>query len=145
MALQIINIGSVANDGTGDPLRTAMDKVNDNFLRVSGNVFNVCDPDFAGGVLGNGVADDYAAIQAAIDAMSDYDTLYFPNRYFLTSQKLIIGENTRYIKLRCDGAIGPHGSYADSLFSDDYLIHIRLISALRLTFNFLTGSIPSLA
>lgn len=31
MAKQTINIGSVANDGTGDPLRTAFDKINDNF------------------------------------------------------------------------------------------------------------------
>ena len=31
MALQTINIGASPNDGSGDPLRTAMDKVNDNF------------------------------------------------------------------------------------------------------------------
>lgn len=34
MAQQTINIGSVANDGTGDPLRTAFDKVNDNFTEL---------------------------------------------------------------------------------------------------------------
>lgn len=34
MARQIINIGSSANDGTGDPLRTCFDKVNDNFSEV---------------------------------------------------------------------------------------------------------------
>lgn len=44
MTQQLINIGSVANDGTGDPLRTAMNKVNQNFTDlytnplVSGNV-----------------------------------------------------------------------------------------------------------
>jgi hypothetical protein len=31
MALQTINIGASANDGTGDPLRTAFEKVNENF------------------------------------------------------------------------------------------------------------------
>ena len=31
MAKQTIGIGSAANDGTGDQLRTAFDKVNDNF------------------------------------------------------------------------------------------------------------------
>ena len=36
MAQQTINIGTVANDGTGDPLRTAFDKVNDNFTEVYG-------------------------------------------------------------------------------------------------------------
>ena len=44
MTQQLINIGSVPNDGTGDPLRTAMNKVNQNFTDlyttplVSGNV-----------------------------------------------------------------------------------------------------------
>lgn len=31
MAKQTINIGTTANDGTGDPLRNAFDKINDNF------------------------------------------------------------------------------------------------------------------
>ena len=30
MAKQSVGIGSAANDGTGDPLRTAFDKINDN-------------------------------------------------------------------------------------------------------------------
>lgn len=34
MGLQTINIGSVPNDGTGDPLRTALQKVNTNFVTV---------------------------------------------------------------------------------------------------------------
>ena len=34
MAQQTINIGTVANDGTGDPSRTAFDKVNDNFTEL---------------------------------------------------------------------------------------------------------------
>jgi hypothetical protein len=36
MAQQIIGIGSSANDGTGDPLRTAFDKCNDNFTELYG-------------------------------------------------------------------------------------------------------------
>jgi|10_taG_2_1085330.scaffolds.fasta_scaffold00746_27 hypothetical protein len=36
MAKQTINIGSSANDGTGDPLRTAFDKINDNFSELYG-------------------------------------------------------------------------------------------------------------
>ena len=36
MARQSINIGSSANDGTGDPLRTAGDKINDNFVELYG-------------------------------------------------------------------------------------------------------------
>ena len=34
MAQQTINIGATANDGTGDQLRSAFDKVNDNFVEV---------------------------------------------------------------------------------------------------------------
>lgn len=45
MAKQVINIGTTANDGTGDPLRTAFDKVNDNFTELynddSGDVDSV--------------------------------------------------------------------------------------------------------
>lgn len=45
MALQTVNIGTVANDGTGDTLRDAMDKVNDNFLLMS-NENLIINPDF---------------------------------------------------------------------------------------------------
>ena len=34
MAQQTLNVGSSANDGTGDTLRVAMDKVNDNFTEL---------------------------------------------------------------------------------------------------------------
>lgn len=34
MAKQVINIGSSANDGTGDPIRDAFDKCNDNFTEL---------------------------------------------------------------------------------------------------------------
>ena len=37
MAQQTINIGTSANDGTGDPLRTAFDKINDNFSELYGS------------------------------------------------------------------------------------------------------------
>jgi hypothetical protein len=34
MPIQTIDIGTSANDGTGDPIRTAGDKINDNFLSL---------------------------------------------------------------------------------------------------------------
>lgn len=34
MALEVINIGTSANDGTGDPLRTAFTKTNNNFALI---------------------------------------------------------------------------------------------------------------
>jgi hypothetical protein len=36
MAKQTVNLGSSANDGTGDPLRSAFDKINDNFNELYG-------------------------------------------------------------------------------------------------------------
>lgn len=36
MAKQLINLGTSANKGDGDPLRTAFDKINDNFTEVYG-------------------------------------------------------------------------------------------------------------
>lgn len=38
MARQFINIGTSANDGTGDTLRVAFDKINDNFIEVYDNI-----------------------------------------------------------------------------------------------------------
>ena len=43
MAKQAIGIGSSANDGTGDPLRTAFDKINDNFNELYGATAEVND------------------------------------------------------------------------------------------------------
>ena len=34
MTQQVINIGTAANDGTGDPLRTAFNKINTNFTEI---------------------------------------------------------------------------------------------------------------
>ena len=41
MAKQIINIGSSANKGDGEPLRTAFDKINDNFCELFLKVDNL--------------------------------------------------------------------------------------------------------
>ena len=38
MTLQTINLGNYANDGTGDDLRTAFQKVNANFIELGGTV-----------------------------------------------------------------------------------------------------------
>lgn len=36
MARQVIGLGTVANDGTGDPIRDAFSKTNDNFVELYG-------------------------------------------------------------------------------------------------------------
>jgi hypothetical protein len=38
MAIEYVNIGSYSNDGTGDDLRTAFEKVNSNFEQLSGTI-----------------------------------------------------------------------------------------------------------
>ena len=51
MARQEINLGNYANDGTGDDLRTAFEKVNANFIQVYNNIL-----DTSATNLGNGTA-----------------------------------------------------------------------------------------
>lgn len=54
MAQQTINIGAVANDGTGDQLRTAFDKINSNFTEVyQSAVVQQAAPATAAGVAGD--------------------------------------------------------------------------------------------
>tara|TARA_R110001606_G_scaffold176725_1_gene323267 strand:+ start:2681 stop:3109 length:429 start_codon:yes stop_codon:yes gene_type:complete len=43
MAKQTIGIGTTANDGTGDPLRTAFDKSNDNFTELYNGAGGIAD------------------------------------------------------------------------------------------------------
>lgn len=43
MAIEIIDVGNVANDGTGDPLRTAFQKVNNNFAFMQLASSNIAD------------------------------------------------------------------------------------------------------
>ena len=57
MAQQIINTGTTANDGTGDPLRTAFTKCNDNFTQLFGG-------GGGGGIGGSTGAADNAILRA---------------------------------------------------------------------------------
>lgn len=72
MTKQTISVGTLPNDGTGDPIRTAFGKVNSNFdelyLISASSVFNIMDPRYGASP---DLADNKAAIQAAIDAAYD--------------------------------------------------------------------------
>lgn len=91
MAIQSINVGSVADDGTGDSLRVAGGKINANFAELSaslasagGGVSNFWTPQQSGVVPGIGVSaqqrlDNGTAFQAAIDyANANRLTLFVP-------------------------------------------------------------------
>jgi len=67
MAQQTINIGTTANDGTGDPLRTAFDKVNDNFTEL----YNDDAGDVGSIIAGTGVAVDQATGDVTVSLADD--------------------------------------------------------------------------
>jgi len=102
MAQQIIGIGSSANDGTGDPLRTAFDKINDNFTEL------------------------YAAI-AALEAMPDVSAgAYVPtvsNTSNLDSNPTISGG--RYIRIGNDVWVAFTFN-ADATASGDTMFQLSL-------------------
>ena len=81
-----------------------MDKINDNFALLD-TVFNVKDPDFAGGADPTGAADSTAAINAAIAAIdaAGGGVLYFPKgtyKKLRTSANIVLCSN---ITVRGDG------------------------------------------
>ena len=60
MAIQTINIGTIANDGTGDDLRTAFDKANSNFSEL--------DSRFPDAASGNNLGTGAPVFESAIDS-----------------------------------------------------------------------------
>ena len=83
MAIQVINIGSSANKGDGDPLRTAFKKINENFAEL--DVTNT-KRDVVGSVFGddstllvdavNSVIPGYvslATLKSTVAASADFD------------------------------------------------------------------------
>ena len=71
MAKQTINIGTIADDGTGDPLRTAFDKSNDNFTELYD---------------GAGVADDSVTYAKLADEFTTISAMSADDVDFSTAQ-----------------------------------------------------------
>jgi hypothetical protein len=69
MAKQTINIGTSANDGTGDPLRDAMDKTNDNFTELYNGAGGVADGAVTTAKLADDAVDSAKITDGAIDTV----------------------------------------------------------------------------
>ena len=93
MAKQTINIGTTANDGTGDPLRTAFDKVNDNFNEVYGNDFVDYDKlgtEFTTTAVISALDVDFSTAQVFTKTLSGATTLTFSNTEIGMVKDLVI-------------------------------------------------------
>ena len=88
MAKQTINIGTTANDGTGDPIRSAFDKTNDNFTELYAGAGGVADDAITYAKLGtefttiqalSGTAVDWSAATIFTKTISGTEALTFSN------------------------------------------------------------------
>lgn len=146
MSQQLINLGSVANDGTGSPLRTGGSDINANFTELYAGMFPVFNVKaLAYGAVGDGSTDDTAAIQAAITAASAavvVDTIpghvtgaaivYFPDGLYKTSAPLTLGASGIYLVGSTSGgatiipSAGTDG--LDIAGGSAYLRHIGIVN-----------------
>ncbi len=74
MAKQTINIGTSANDGTGDPLRSAMDKTNDNFTELYNGAGGVADGAVTTAKLAADAVDSDKIADGAVDTVHIADS-----------------------------------------------------------------------
>ena len=82
MAIQVINIGSSANKGDGDPLRVAFDKINKNFAEL--DVSNT-----KRDVVGSVFADDSTLLVDAVNGV-------IPGYVSLTTLKSTVAASTDF-------------------------------------------------
>ena len=73
MALQVINVGSAPNDGTGDAIRTAYIKCNDNFAELYSRV-QTNPPATPSGTVGDTAGMIAFDDQYLYVCLADYDT-----------------------------------------------------------------------
>lgn len=79
MAKQTVNIGTTPNDGTGDPLRIAFDKLNDNNDEIYGKL----------------ISDNFVVVKTSDDfpdAVSGVRTLLANTTYFVTATVDLLGD-----------------------------------------------------
>jgi inosine/xanthosine triphosphate pyrophosphatase family protein len=69
MAQKIINVGSDANSGGGDPLRNAMVKINENFTELYADITALEDGDITTDIKGSVFADDSTLLVDAVNGI----------------------------------------------------------------------------
>lgn len=69
MAQQVINIGTSVNSGGGDPLRTAMVKINENFTELYADITALEDGDITTDIKGSVFADDSTLLVDAVNGI----------------------------------------------------------------------------
>ena len=69
MAQKIINVGSAANSGGGDPLRNAMVKINENFTELYADITELEDGDITTDIKGSVFADDSTLLVDAVNGI----------------------------------------------------------------------------
>lgn len=98
MAKQVIGIGTTANDGTGDPLRTAFNKANDNFTELYNGAGGVADDSVTYAKLGTEFTTsaalatdvDFSTAQVFTKTLSGATTLTFSNTAIGMVKDLVI-------------------------------------------------------
>lgn len=92
------------------------------------------------GAAGDGVTDDLAAFNDAIDALSDGQTLFIPNKSYLVSNTIEIDKN---INILCMGTIIPDHAHPvftfDSVVNGD--IYINNIEKASRVFDYVEGTV----
>lgn len=107
MAKQTINIGTSPNKGDGDPLRTAFDKVNDNFTELYSDVKQLNSVNFGGGtftsdVIGNVFAHDSTML---VDAIEGEITGPLASTSWQTTNAIDIDSTTSTISITASGML----------------------------------------
>ena len=98
MAKQVIGIGTTANDGTGDPLRTAFNKANDNFTELYNGAGGIADDSVTYAKLGTEFTTsaalatdvDFSTAQVFTKTLSGATTLTFSNTAIGMVKDLVI-------------------------------------------------------
>ena len=139
MAKQTINIGTTANDGTGDPLRTAFDKVNDNFTELysddAGDVGSI--------IAGTGIAVDQATGDVTITNNSPNAT--HTGDVTGSTALTIANDVISYAKMADEFTTSAVISASDVDFSSAQVFTKTLSGATTLTFsNVSTGMVKDL-